>query len=80
MQFIRDAQEIMPAYHLEFMPGAEPIIDEQRRKVAMHLRSRTNSTFGPYTNEYMAVLSMNEDGTVITDILEFVDSLYTETF
>ncbi|KAG8165006.1 hypothetical protein KVR01_005281 [Diaporthe batatas] len=59
---------------IKFAEGEDMIVDEVSRKVMLHLTSTGETDFGPYTNEYMIVLKMTEDGTQIREIVEFIDS------
>jgi hypothetical protein len=56
------------------------VVDVERRKVAMHLRGYADSDIGPYENEYIVVLKMTERGDLVEEIVEFLDSGYTEKF
>ncbi|KAI1803064.1 hypothetical protein F4811DRAFT_526467 [Daldinia bambusicola] len=68
---------VMPAFHLRIVDGGEPVVDEVARKAVVHLKSRSETTVGLYENEYVWILTMSEDGKLVDDVLEFVDSLYT---
>lgn len=54
--------------------GEDMLVDEVSRKVLLHLTSTGETDFGPYANEYMIVLKMTDDGTLIKEIVEFIDS------
>ncbi|KAI0122039.1 hypothetical protein F4814DRAFT_197194 [Daldinia grandis] len=68
---------IMPTFHLRFVDGGEPVVDEVARKAVLHLKSRSNTAVGLYENEYVWILTLSKDGKLVDDILEFADSLYT---
>lgn len=57
--------------------GEDMVVDDVSRKVLLHLTSTGETDFGPYTNEYMIVLKMTDDGTQIKEIVEFIDSATT---
>ncbi len=57
--------------------GEDMIIDEVLRKVVLHLKSTGETDVGPYANEYMIVLTTTEDGQLISQVTEFMDSGYT---
>lgn len=59
---------------LSFVEGQDMLVDDVSRKVMMHLRSTGETDAGPYANEYMIVLKMTDDGKLIKEIVEFVDS------
>ena len=48
--------------------------DEKENKVVVWARSTADTDLGPYANEYMLALYMNEAGDKIDRFLEFVDS------
>ncbi|KAK6210907.1 hypothetical protein LQW54_005785 [Pestalotiopsis sp. IQ-011] len=59
---------------LSFVEGQDMLVDDVSRKVMMHLRSTGETDAGPYANEYTIVLKMTDDGELIKEIVEFVDS------
>ncbi|KAI0515385.1 hypothetical protein F5B22DRAFT_607159 [Xylaria bambusicola] len=54
--------------------------DEKENKVVMWAKSTAMTEVGPYANEYVLILHMNEAGDKITKFLEFVDSQFSVTF
>ncbi|KAF9886807.1 hypothetical protein FE257_011054 [Aspergillus nanangensis] len=78
--FFTDITAQMKNFRLEFMPGASPIVDEVNRKVVMHLKSYADVVSGTYENEYIFIITFNEDGTLLQDCIEFVDSGYFQKF
>lgn len=61
-------------------PETEPIIDEASRRVVIQLKSQANGTNGVYSNEYIFVLLMSEDGTLLDELVEFIDSAYVLSY
>ncbi|KAG2416028.1 hypothetical protein HFD88_007220 [Aspergillus terreus] len=61
-------------FQLDFVDGEAPIVDEVNRKVVLHMKSHAESISGPYENEYIFILTFNEDGTLLKGLIEFVDS------
>jgi ketosteroid isomerase-like protein len=59
---------------LSLVEGQDMLVDDMARKVMLHLRSTGETDAGPYANEYMIVLKMTDDGKLIKEIVEFVDS------
>ncbi|KAI0162632.1 hypothetical protein BJ166DRAFT_497306 [Pestalotiopsis sp. NC0098] len=59
---------------LSLVDGQDMLVDDVSCKVMMHLRSTGETDAGPYANEYMIVLKMTDDGKLIKEIVEFVDS------
>lgn len=58
----------------------ETMVDTEKRKVFMHLRSTADTVVGAYANEYSLVMTMTEGGDKVCDFMEFVDSAYSEEF
>jgi ketosteroid isomerase-like protein len=56
------------------------VCDDSQRKVTIHARSSAETAIGAYGNEYCILLTMDESGEKIVEILEFVDSGYSEDF
>lgn len=52
----------------------ETVVDVEKRKVVLHVKTSANSPVGEYKNEYLWTLTMSEDGKLIEDIVEFADS------
>ncbi|KAI1778453.1 hypothetical protein F4818DRAFT_406124 [Hypoxylon cercidicola] len=75
--FVGLLRAVMPDFQMKIVQGEEPVVDEGVRKVTVHTKSRSDTTIGLYENEYIWVLTMSEDGTMVDDVLEFADSLYT---
>ncbi|KAI6090683.1 hypothetical protein F4821DRAFT_22447 [Hypoxylon rubiginosum] len=76
-EFVGLLKHVMPVFEMRLAEGQEPVVDEVARKVSLYTKSRSETKVGLYENEYFWVLTMNEDGTLIEDVLEFPDSLYT---
>ncbi|TGJ80334.1 hypothetical protein E0Z10_g8430 [Xylaria hypoxylon] len=56
------------------------IVDPRENKVAIWAHSSASTEIGPYNNEYVFILYMNEAGDKITKFHEFVDSSYSVAF
>ena len=55
------------------------IVEEATRKVVLNLRQTSETTVGPFENESLTILVMNEAGTLIDEVFIFLDShRYTE--
>lgn len=78
--FFKTLTAQMKNFNLALMPGAVPIVDERLRMVVMHLASYAEAACGLYENEYMVVLTFNEEGTLLRDVIEFADSDYCVKF
>lgn len=63
-------------FQLDLVDGEAPIVDEVNRKVVLHMESHAESISGPYENEYIFILTFNEDGTLLKGLIEFLDSEY----
>ncbi|KAI0886734.1 uncharacterized protein GGS22DRAFT_186807 [Annulohypoxylon maeteangense] len=77
-KLIGHLQGLMPKFRVYMVDGFEPAIDVVTRKVTLHLKSYSETKVGLYQNEYVWVMTFNEDGTEIDEIFEFADSLYTK--
>ncbi|KAJ9626752.1 hypothetical protein H2204_009897 [Knufia peltigerae] len=58
----------------------ETMVDVEKRKVFLHLQCHAETDAGPYENDYHWILTMNETGDLIDDIIEWVDSAYLNDF
>ena len=79
-QYLAFLTPIMPAFKNVHMTVRHTIVDEEARKVAMHVSSTAKTDLGDYGNEYILVLHMTEDGEKVVRFEEFVDSKYSEEF
>ncbi|KAI1349545.1 hypothetical protein F5Y01DRAFT_183670 [Xylaria sp. FL0043] len=76
------------AYFSAFMPHFQNFTvtindvyeDTQENKVVFWAQSEASTEIGPYTNEYVLIMYMNEAGDKITKFLEFVDSSNSVNF
>ena len=50
---------------------------ESERKAVVRSTMRADAPWGLFENEYVWYLTFTEDGLLITDIVEFIDSLST---
>lgn len=73
----------MPAFRnfrLSVVDENHTIVDVDSRKVSLHLKSKAATDAGPYENEYIFILMMSEDGQLVDEVFEFLDSRYTADF
>ncbi|KAI4859736.1 hypothetical protein F4820DRAFT_438910 [Hypoxylon rubiginosum] len=75
--FVKALQTITPTFELKLVEGEEIMVDVEARKIAMHLRSHSPTVAGLYQNEYIFIVTLSEDGTMVDDVLEFTDSLHS---
>ncbi|KAI1459798.1 hypothetical protein F4805DRAFT_420303 [Annulohypoxylon moriforme] len=73
---IGSLQDLTPSFRVYIVEGFEPAVDVVTRQVTLHVKSHSDTKVGLYQNEYVWVITFNEEGTEIVDVLEFVDSLY----
>ena len=71
---------VMPHFKNWKLHVISMIVDETRSKVCVHARSTAETALGPYANEYSVFMTMTEDHEKATEILEFVDSKYSDDF
>ncbi|KAH7155958.1 hypothetical protein EDB81DRAFT_854192 [Dactylonectria macrodidyma] len=67
-------------FNIGLAPGSVPIIDEANQTAVLHMRSTGDSDHGPYANEYMFILKVNKEGTLLDQVVEFMDSGYLKSF
>ncbi|KEF56062.1 uncharacterized protein A1O9_07643 [Exophiala aquamarina CBS 119918] len=75
--FRRHIEFLMPLVPDGFKVNArykEPMVDEAARKVAVFAKCSANTVAGPYHNEYIFIIHLNEDGTLADKVEEFLDS------
>lgn len=78
--FMGPSFQLMKNFHLKLADGEKPIIDDVNRRAVLYLTSSAETPLGPYDNNYVFTLSFSEDGTQITDVLEFIDTKVTGDF
>ncbi|KAB8073426.1 hypothetical protein BDV29DRAFT_157616 [Aspergillus leporis] len=61
-------------YKATIMDGTEPIVDEAKRKVVMHVKVSIETAAGPYENEFIYIFTANQDATLLKEVIEFVDT------
>lgn len=54
--------------------------DAKENKVAIYARSTADTPIGPYVNEYMLMIYLDNDCKKVVRILEWVDSALSSTF
>ena len=79
-EFVGPMLAILKGFALTVINDEETLIDVEKRKVMLHLNSRADTGVGPYENEYYFTLSMSEDGEMVDEVVEFLDSGYTADF
>lgn len=73
-------QNLLPVvrnFQLHLHEDHLPMIDSSQRKVTLYLRSTGDTDFGKYSNEYIWILTLNDCGDVVDDVIEFADSKLT---
>lgn len=78
--FISPGFQFMKPFILKLADGVPPIIDEEQRKATLYLTTATETPVGPYNNEYVFTLRMNDSGTEIVEVVEFIDTAHTGEF
>ncbi|KAI1173718.1 hypothetical protein F4777DRAFT_556965 [Nemania sp. FL0916] len=71
---------LMPHFRDFTLAVDEVIVDAPQNKVAVWCRSTADTEIGPYANEYVLILYLNEAGDKVYKYLEFVDSNNTVSF
>ncbi|KAJ5472131.1 hypothetical protein N7539_008700 [Penicillium diatomitis] len=78
--WVKSLMPVMRTFQLHLQEGHLPIIDATQRKVTLYLRSTSDTDFGNYSNEYIWILSLDDTGRKVNDIMEFTDSEYTSNW
>ncbi|KAK5054609.1 hypothetical protein LTR84_001500 [Exophiala bonariae] len=72
-QYIGGIKQLIPnGFRVTF--NKEPIVDEAARKVVIFAKTAADTIAGPYHNEYVFIIHMNEEGTLADRVEEFLDS------
>lgn len=53
---------------------ADPVVDEEARKVVVFVEGTGKADVGTYVNEYIVVLKMDNEGKLVEERLQFFDS------
>lgn len=61
-------------YKASIMEGTEPIVDEAKRMVVMQIRVSITTSANEYNNEFAYIMTMNEEASLLKEIVEFVDT------
>ncbi|KAJ9613030.1 hypothetical protein H2200_002971 [Cladophialophora chaetospira] len=69
--FNADVFKMLHSYHAEL---TDAIVDPETRKVAMFLHAKATADAGEYENEYIITVTMTEDGKLVQDQYDFIDS------
>lgn len=78
-EYIKPMLSLLHDFEFEIVEE-DTMVDEVRRKVLFHLKSSAQSPAGVYANEYFFAFTMDEQGTLVDEVIEFVDSGYTLGF
>ncbi|KAJ2982514.1 hypothetical protein NQ176_g1336 [Zarea fungicola] len=73
-------EQVIPVFRnfrLTVIENSHTVVDTELGKVTLHLRSMAETDVGPYENEYIFTLKISEDGKMVDEIVEFLDSQYT---
>ena len=73
--FSKVVYETLHTYHAEV---TDSIIDETKCAVALYVHAKATADAGDYDNEYIIILTMTDDGLLVRDQYDFIDS-YTMT-
>ncbi|KAL7942884.1 hypothetical protein V8C42DRAFT_141637 [Trichoderma barbatum] len=76
-QLLETVIPVIRNFRLKIVDKTPVVVDVEARRVAMHVTSTGETDIGTYENVYMFLITISEDGQMVDDIVEFVDSLYT---
>lgn len=69
--FNEEVFKMLHTYHAEM---TDAVVDVDTRKVALFLHAKATADAGDYDNEYIITLTMTEDGKLVQDQYDFIDS------
>jgi hypothetical protein len=79
LEFYPNLRKVLKSTKLAVINEHLTIVEEATRKVVLNLRHTSETTVGPFENESMTVLVVDENGGLIEEIYIFLDSKrYTE--
>lgn len=83
--FVMELKKRVPNLRLVIQDDFEPVIDEERRKVVVHVKSEGDVVYGDGKNgkveaEYFMAMTMDKEGMQIMEFVEFIDTQYTNEF
>ena len=76
-EYLEFLKTVLPTFHsfrMRLTEGLSPVIDEVARKVVLYVNANAEADAGSYANEYILTLTMNEDGTLLEDEVDWIDS------
>jgi hypothetical protein len=80
IEFLNTALPGLQDYKVALSEDRTPIIDVEKRTVVMHANGTGITDNGPYKNEYVFILVMTDDGTLVKESCEMIDSHITMQF
>ncbi|CAH0042567.1 unnamed protein product [Clonostachys rhizophaga] len=69
-----DVVEKTPNWAVRQMDGATPIIDVEQRLIVLRLFASGDTEFGPFNMQYILNLKTTDDGKLVKESWEFLDS------
>ncbi|KAL2826219.1 hypothetical protein BDW59DRAFT_145308 [Aspergillus cavernicola] len=69
-----DSTKVFKSMKLCIIDESDTVVDEAARKVAVRIRGNSETVAGPFENEWIFILTMNEDGTLVDKIQHFCDT------
>lgn len=68
-------KEIFKTLKFRLIEENDMVIDEAARKVMMRVRGEAETCVGPYANEWIFILTMTDDGKLVTDVKNMLDTV-----
>ncbi|KAF2128091.1 hypothetical protein P153DRAFT_405351 [Dothidotthia symphoricarpi CBS 119687] len=65
---------------ISIVNDSDTIVDVEARRVVLHCTNRADTDAGKYRNEYVFILTINEDSRHVDKVVEFIDAAYTMDF
>lgn len=79
-EHLKSSRGIFKSVNARIVDKGNIIVDESTRKVALNLAIKCETTVGLYENEFICILLMNEEGSLVDASLQFMDTLCFQRF
>ncbi|KAL3436172.1 hypothetical protein BDV09DRAFT_194298 [Aspergillus tetrazonus] len=65
---------VFRSVNVSIVDNSTTVVDEVSRRVVVKVKIRCETTVGPYENEAMFIMAMNEEETLVDEIFQFLDT------
>lgn len=70
-----EVKKVFKSFTFRLIEEDDMVIDEVARKVVMRVGGQAETTVGPYSNEWVFILTMTEDGKLVSDVKNMLDTV-----